>query len=197
MQTQTVIFLGPQGSGKGTQVENLIKYLRESDPTNNVVDIQTGRGFRALKESDTHTASRVTKLIENGQLVPDFLTYAIVAEELKERLQEKSHLTFDGFPRNVFQAKFLDEVLSFYNREQVSVVYLDTPEEVVRGRMMGRGRSDDTEESIKERLRLYKEQTEPILSYYKDRPDTNFIALDGSKSINEVFTGIINGLGIN
>ena len=192
METQTVIFLGPQGSGKGTQVENLIDHLgRES-----VVDIQTGRGFRALKRGEGFTARRIGEILDSGQLVPDFHTYAIVVDELRERLTEENHLTFDGFPRNVTQAEFLDEVLAFYERENVSVVYLDTPEAVVRERMMGRGRSDDTQESINERLRLYKEQTEPILEYYRNRPNTKFISLDGSQTINEVFTAIKTELNI-
>ena len=192
MQTQTVIFLGPQGSGKGTQVDNLIAELGAE----NVVDGQTGRGFRALKEGTGYTAARIGELLDAGQLVPDFHTYAIVVEELKARLSEDSHVTFDGFPRNVTQAQFLDEVLAFYNRSTISVVYLDTREAVVRERMMGRGRSDDTEESINERLRLYKEQTEPILSYYRERPDTNFIRVDGAGTMEQVFNDIKTGLGI-
>ena len=196
MQKQTVIFIGLQGSGKGTQVANLVSLLKESDSESDVLDLQTGRGFRALKDSDTYTARRVTEMIENGQLIPNALTYAIVVNELSEKLEENTHLTLDGFPRNVAQAEFFDELLAFYNRSSLSVVYLDTPEEVVRERMMSRGRVDDTEESINERLRLYREQTEPIISYYKNRPDTNFIRIDGSGDIDTVFTEIKKGLGI-
>jgi len=196
MQTHTVIFLGPQGSGKGTQVTNTINHLKEIDTEAKIIHLQTGEGFRALKNSDTFLAKRITSIIESGELVPDFLTTAVVVNELKDTLEEDTHLFLDGFPRNVTQAQFLDELLQFYGREDISVIYLDTAEAVVRERMMGRGRSDDTEESINLRLKLYKEQTEPILDYYQHRPQTNFITLDGAQTIAEVFSGIKSGLNI-
>jgi len=188
----TLIFLGPQGSGKGTQVENVIDALGRAQ----VVDVQTGRGFRAMKESNSYTATRVTEIIESGELVPDFLTTGIVANELQQRLEADHHLTFDGFPRNTEQAAFLDEVLAFYNRTNVTVVYLDVPEDMVRERMLERGRADDTQESINLRLKLYKEQTEPIITYYQNRPETEFVTIDGSQTIEEVFTDIKTALNI-
>ncbi len=196
MKKQTVLFIGPQGSGKGTQVTNLIDYIKSEDADASVIHLQTGEGFRALKNSDTFMAQQITELIESGQLVPDFLTTAVVVNELKDKMGEDTHLMLDGFPRNVTQAEFLDELLQFYGREAMTVVYLDTPEEVVRERMMGRGRSDDTEDSINERLAQYRVQTEPLIDYYQNRANTNFVSLNGAMSINEVFTGIKDGLEI-
>lgn len=196
MNTNTVIFLGPQGSGKGTQVNNLTAALKEREVTSPLFHLQTGEAFRALKNSDTFTARRVTELIEGGQLVPDFMTTAVVVNELKDVLTPETVLICDGFPRNVTQAKFFDELLSFYERPDLAVIYLDTPEAVVRERMMGRGRSDDTEASINQRLALYKAQTEPLITYYQARPDTNLIRIDGSLPINAVFSAISNGLAL-
>lgn len=194
MQRKTIIFLGPQGSGKGTQLEKVRDYFHSVTPEQPVVTLETGKAFRALKTEDSYYANSITELIEAGKLVPDFITDALVLSDLRAKLTETAHLLLDGFPRNVNQANFLDKVLAFYQRMNIDVVYLNTPEEVVRARMMGRGRSDDTEEGINERLRLYKEQTEPLLEFYRTRPQTNFIEIIGSDGIEDIFTSLITRL---
>lgn len=196
MQPHTIIFIGPQGSGKGTQVTELVKYLEREDPAHTVLEVQTGKGFRALAETGSYTSLRVKNLLEHGKLVPDFLTEAIVVSQLIAELTNESHIVMDGFPRNLEQAKFVDNLLGFYLRDQISVVYLETPEEIVRERMLARGRSDDTEESIAERLRLYHEMTEPLLEHYQHRPQTEFVKVDGAQTVEAVQKAIRKGLGI-
>lgn len=196
METRTIIFIGPQGSGKGTQVEHLIKHLKDQEDAAEVVEVQTGRGFRELVESGGYTASRIKDILDHGGLVPDFLTQSVVVAQLIYELKADSTIVMDGFPRNLEQAKFVDDLLAFYLRENLSVIYLDTPDEIVKERMLSRGRQDDSEESIKERLRLYEEMTKPVIKYYKDRPDTNFITIDGAKTIPEVQEDIKAGLGV-
>lgn len=196
MIPHTIIFIGPQGSGKGTQVALLLSHLKEHDPSRKIVEIQTGKGFRELAEKGSYTSLRIKNLLEHGNLVPDFLTESIVINQLINDLTSESHIIMDGFPRNLPQAEFVDDLLAFYLREQISVVYLDTPEEVVRKRMLARGRSDDTESSINERLRLYREMTEPLLGHYKHRPQTKFIAVDGSGTVEEVQSAILAGLSL-
>lgn len=194
MKTQTILFIGPQGSGKGTQVQNLIAHLKEIDPEHPVMDVETGRLFRALAETGNATASRVRDLIENGKPVPDFVTNSFVMADFRDRYTGESHITLDGFPRNVDQARFLDEIFAFYGRSDMSVVYLETPETIVRERMMARGRSDDTEEKITERLRWSMEMMHQMLAYYKARPDTQFVSVDGAGTIEEVQAAIKAGL---
>lgn len=196
MKPQTVIFIGPQGSGKGTQVERLTAYLHENSPAQAVVPIETGKGFRDLAETDTFTATRVQKIMEEGGLIPNFLTKAFVIKYLIKNLAEDSHITMDGFPRNLAQVTFIDDLMKFYKREGLSIVFLDVPEDVVRHRMQGRGRGDDTPELIDERLRLYKEQTEPIVAAYEGRDDITFVRIDGELPIAEVTQKIVEGLAI-
>lgn len=196
MKSQTVIFIGPQGSGKGTQVERLTAYLHENSPEQPVVPVETGRGFRDLIKTDSYTAQRVKETLQEGGLVPNFLTKSFVIKFLTKNLTDHAHITMDGFPRNLAQVQFIDDLMKFYKREGVSVVYLNVPEEVVRKRMLGRGRSDDTPEIIDERLRHYKEQTEPIVAEYKGRGDVNFVQIDGALPISEVTQKILDGLGI-
>ena len=174
MRALTVIFIGPQGSGKGTQIEKLDKALVEKDPVRRVVDIQTGRRFRALAaKSETFAEKKVARTLDTGVLQPDFLTHIMWGEAMLDQLDPKSHLLVDGFPRTVTQAHVLDNALSFFERHAVHIINLDTPEDVVRARMHTRARADDTHESIEERLRWYHEDTLPVLDYYKLRPDTH------------------------
>ena len=189
METNTIIFMGPQGSGKGTQVE-LLKGRFEEDGKS-VIHLQTGQPFRDMMERGSFTADRVKALMNSGQLVPDWLTDALVARELEEKLTEETVMILDGYPRNLAQASVLEDMLAFYGRSQLAVVYLDTPEEVVKERMLCRGRSDDTEEAIEQRLSLYKEMTEPVVQYYKERKGTNMIIVDGGATIEAVQGDVI------
>lgn len=185
MQTQTIIFVGPQGCGKGTQVKNVTEYLKE-ESNQPVVNIETGKAFRDLAEKGGYTAKRVKELLAEGQMIPNFLTKAFVVKFLIANLEPNTHLTMDGFPRNMVQVKFIDDLMTFYKRPNLTVVFLDVPEDVVRERMAGRGRNDDTPDLIDERLRLYRENTLPIIEHYREREDVNFIPIDGTKSISEI-----------
>ena len=196
MEIKTILFIGPQGSGKGTQVQNLIAYLKEVDSETPVMDVETGRLFRALAETGNPTADRVKELIENGKPVPDFVTNSFVMADFRDRYTPESHITLDGFPRNADQAAFLDEIFTFYGRKEMTVVYLETPEEIVRERMMARGRVDDTEEKITERLRWSMDMMKEMIEYYKVRPDTTLVTVDGAGTIEEVQKAIKDGLNI-
>lgn len=193
-QPHTIVFIGPQGSGKGTQVQNITKYL-ESLSTGPVVNIETGKAFRDLAETESYTAARVKELLADGQMIPNFITKAFVVKFLIKNLEATTHLTMDGFPRNVTQVKFLDDLMAFYKRGVLSVVYLDAPMDLVRERLLARGRNDDVPELIDERLRLYQKDTAPVVEAYKVRDDVNFIHIDATKTIDEVQTEIIEGLG--
>lgn len=111
-----------------------------------------------------------------------------------DQLDPKSHLLIDGFPRTVTQAHVLDDAFLFFERTNIHIVNLDTPEEVVRSRMQSRARADDTQASIEERLRWYREETLPVLEYYKVRPDTHVHDIDGTGTVEEVHEQILRAL---
>ena len=197
MKALTVIFIGPQGSGKGTQIEKLDKVITEKDPVRRVVDIQTGRRFRSLAaRSETFAEKKVARTLDTGMLQPDFLTHVLWGEAMLDQLDPKSHLLIDGFPRTVTQAHVLDDALAFFERNEVHVIDLDTPEDVVRSRMQSRARTDDTSESIEERLRWYREDTLPVLDYYRVRPNTYVHDLDGTDTVEGVHQQILAALNI-
>jgi adenylate kinase len=197
MQPITVIFIGPQGSGKGTQIERLRNVIIERDPARRVVDIQTGRRFRALAaKHETFAERKISETLDTGALQPDFLTHILWGQAMIDQLDPQSHLLIDGFPRTVHQAHVLDDALAFFERAEIHVINLDTPEEIVRKRMYERARADDTTESIETRLRWYREDTLPVLNHYRVRAGTIVHDLNGIDSIEGVHQQIITALGL-
>jgi adenylate kinase len=198
MQPFTIIFIGPQGSGKGTQIESLKHIFEEIDGNRRVVDIQTGRQFRSLAaKQETFAEDKVAETLDKGTLQPDFLTAVLWGQAMVAQLDPKSHLLIDGFPRTMAQVPDLDDALEFFERGRVDVIHLETPEEVVRGRMQSRARADDTLESIEERLRWYREETMPVVAYYESRPNTSVHHIDGTMTIEEVHAAIIAALKLS
>jgi len=195
MKPYTVIFIGPQGSGKGTQIEKLDAVLEERDPSRQTVDIQTGRRFRALAaKGEGYTETHVAETLDSGVLQPLFLSVVLWGDAMREKLDTDGHVLIDGFPRTVAEATVLESALSFYKRECVSVINLDTPEEVVRERMKSRARNDDTPESIEARLKWYREETLPVVEYYRKRENTDVHDIDGTQTIDEVHAAIMKVL---
>ncbi len=197
-QSKTVIFIGPQGSGKGTQIEKLVSVLSAKDPTNRVVDIQTGRRFRALAtRGERYTEKMVSKTLESGVLQPLFLSVMLWADAMRDHLDDNIHLLIDGFPRTVNEALVVESALSFYKRGHIDVINLDTPEEVVRQRMVDRARQDDKFHSIEARLSWYREETLPVIDYYRKRNNTTVHDIDGTRSIEVVHERILATLELS
>jgi adenylate kinase len=197
MEPTTVIFIGPQGSGKGTQIERLYKVMSDRDPLRRVVDIQTGRRFRALAaKRETYAERKIARSLDSGELQPDFITHLLWGQAMLDQLDPKSHLLIDGFPRTVQQAEVLENAFEFFERDTVHVINLGTPEDVVRQRMVERARDDDTTESIETRLRWYREDTLPVLDYYRVRPDTMVHDIDGTQTIDAVHADVLDALNL-
>jgi adenylate kinase len=197
MKPQTIIFIGPQGSGKGTQIEKLDAVLTAKDPAHATVDFQTGRRFRALAmRKEGYTEQKVGETLESGVLQPLFLSVVLWGDAMCEHLNDEKHVLIDGFPRTVAEASVLESALQFYKREHVTVINLNTPEEVVRGRMIVRSRNDDTLESIEARLKWYREETMPVLQFYRERKNTQVVDIDGTQTIEEVHAAIVSALNI-
>jgi adenylate kinase len=191
MEPKTIIFIGPQGSGKGTQIERLSKALKTQDPERRVVDIQTGRRFRSLAaKQEGYTEKEIHRTLDTGVLQPLFLSVVLWGDAFHHHVDPDVHLLIDGLPRTIHEAHVLESALTFYRRDPLIVIHLDTPEAVVRERMIERARPDDTPESIEARLAWYTNETVPVVKYYRTRPSTTVIDIDGTHTIDAVTEAI-------
>lgn len=197
MNSQTYIFFGPSGCGKGTQAKLLMEVLNKKDPNRKILYIETGEKFRELAKSDSFTANKVGEILSTGGLAPIFLPIWIWAGSLIENMTGNEHLIFDGVSRRLGEASVLDSALKFYGRENPTVISFEVSNEWATKLMKGRGRADDTDDEIKKRHAWYKENTVPAIEYFKNDPDYRFITIDGEHSIEEVHQSLMQKLGLN
>ncbi|MDO5726617.1 MAG: adenylate kinase [Bowdeniella nasicola] len=181
MSTRLVIF-GPPGAGKGTQAEKLATDL-------NIPTISTGDLFRSHMSEGSELGHLAASYISRGALVPDEVTVGMLRERLEAKDVHNGFL-LDGFPRTLAQIDSLDDLLG---EEGLSaVIELQVPDEELVDRLVKRGaesgRSDDTEDVIRNRLAVYHEQTAPVADKYRQRGQ--LITIDGTGSIDEIATRI-------
>lgn len=178
-QPLIVLLVGPPGSGKGTQAERITaKY--------EIPSFSTGALLRAEVKAGTPLGQRVSQIMAKGELVPDEAVNDIVRRRIGEKDAEKGFI-LDGYPRTVSQAKFLDALLGGRFNVKPLVIHLDVPDDVVLERLTARGRADDKPEVIRDRLKVYHEETAPILEHYAKG---DYHRIDGTKSIDEVAAAI-------
>ncbi|PPJ63865.1 adenylate kinase [Cuspidothrix issatschenkoi] len=177
-----LIFLGPPGAGKGTQAKNLAEFLY-------IPHISTGDILRQAIQDQTNLGMQAQSFMDKGELVPDKLVEDMVEERLKQPDAQTGWI-LDGFPRKVTQAKFLGELLINLREGGEKVINLDAPDAVVINRLLGRGRKDDTEEVIRRRLEIYRDETAPLINYYSDRQQ--LLTVNGNQSQEEVFSDLKN-----
>ena len=156
-----LVLVGPPGAGKGTQAVRLAEQL-------DVPHISTGDLFRANLADETPLGLEAKKYMDAGDLVPDSVTVGMVKDRLADADAAKGFI-LDGFPRTTSQADSLAEILSGLGVELDAVVQLEVPEEELVQRLLGRGRTDDTEQVIRRRQQVYRDETAPLLQYYADR----------------------------
>ena len=185
-----LILLGPPGAGKGTQAQRLIsKY--------GIVQLSTGDMLRAAVAAGTPVGLRAKAIMERGELVPDEVVVAIIAERI-DQPDAKRGFVLDGFPRTVAQAEALDRLLAERGLELDSVIELKVDEGILLRRierrvaeMTARGekvRADDNPDVLKGRLAAYRAQTAPLADYYADKGQLRQV--DGMAAIDEVSAAI-------
>jgi len=173
-----LLFLGAPGAGKGTQAELLSQ-------KNSYLHLSTGELLRKEIETNTILGRQVKDIINQGELVSDDLVLKIVRQNL---VKDNKGWILDGYPRNLSQVDSLNKVLIEINQPLEVVFYLDIPEEVLIKRLLLRGRKDDTEETIRRRLDIYKKTTEPLIQYFKDLSLLEYI--NGDRDLKTIYSDI-------
>ncbi|WP_227353755.1 adenylate kinase [Haladaptatus salinisoli] len=196
--SQNVLILGAPGAGKGTQSARIAEEF-------DVEHVTTGDALRANKHMETEHGTPAS-FMDEGELVPD----PVVNEIVRAALSEADGFVLDGYPRNLSQAEYLDDITDLD-----VVLYLDVDEDELVNRLTGRRldpetgdiyhveynppeseeveerlvqREDDTEETVRERLRVYRENTRPVIDHYEERGD--LVRIDGEQTPDEVWEDI-------
>jgi adenylate kinase len=175
--------LGPPGAGKGTQAQKLAEKL-------GIPHISTGDLFRDNISNETELGIQAKKYLDAGDLVPATLTNALVDDRLNAA-DAADGFILDGFPRSVEQAKALGDMLAARNTKLDAVVEFRVSEDELLNRLKSRGRADDTEEVILNRMKVYRDETAPLLDYYQAELKT----VDAVGSPDEVFARALRALG--
>lgn len=178
-----VVLLGPPGAGKGTQAQKLAEKL-------GIPQISTGELFRQNIENGTKLGLEAKRYLDAGDLVPSELTNRLVDDRLDEP-DAANGFILDGYPRSVEQAKALHEMLERRGTDIDAVVEFRVSEEELLQRLKGRGRADDTDEVVHNRMKIYREETAPLLEYYSNELKT----VDAVGSLDEVFARALRALG--
>lgn len=178
-----VVLLGPPGAGKGTQAQKLSEKL-------GIPQVSTGELFRSNIENGTKLGVEAKRYLDAGDLVPSELTNQLVDDRLNEP-DAADGFILDGYPRSLEQAKALHEMLERRGTDIDAVVEFRVSEDELLQRLKGRGRADDTDDIILNRMKVYRDETAPLLEYYRDELKT----VDAVGTVDEVFARALHALG--
>ena len=211
-----IILFGPPGAGKGTQAQFIVKNY-------NYFQLSTGDLLRNESKQKTVLGNKIEELISNGKFVSDEIVNTLLRNSIS-KLKFKDRIIFDGYPRNILQAKQLEKILAEFNQKIGFIIYLNVKRDIIEKRIMGRvtcekcsmtfneffnkdeielhpcgkdhlvKRKDDNYETVISRYDTYMNTTKPILDFYSK--NINFIEIDGSSKINEITSKISDILNV-
>lgn len=183
-----IIIFGAPGSGKGTQSARIKEHY-------NLNHISTGDLLRAEIKKGSELGKKVEGLIQEGHLVPDETIVNIMEGHIQDP-GDYAGIIFDGFPRTVAQAEALDKMLERHGESVTLLLELNVREEELISRILERGkvsgRADDNEESARERLKVYHNETEPVRNYFAQQG--KFVEINGEGTIEEITRRIIESI---
>lgn len=180
-----LVLFGPPGAGKGTQSEHLVEHY-------NLIHISTGDLLRAERKAGTPLGKKAEEYMSKGNLVPDEVVIGMIENKLKENTGAKG-IIFDGFPRTTHQAEALDNLLKSHNESIDAVLSLHVDEEELVARLLERGKTsgrvdDQNEDLIRNRVQVYRNETEVVAEYYKKQGKLHII--EGVGEISEITAAI-------
>jgi adenylate kinase len=182
-----IILFGPPGAGKGTQAKILEQHF-------SIRQLSTGEIFRSNIKNQTELGIRIKSIMDSGKLVSDEIVTDLVKDAV-DKSEYKPGYILDGFPRTVVQASLFDAFLASRGEKIDAFVALEVPDEELISRLAnrGEGRTDDTPEKIRFRLDVYKNETAPVMDYYKAKGQ--FKSVNGMGSIEEIQRRLLAAIG--
>jgi adenylate kinase len=186
--TNRLLFLGPPGAGKGTQAQRLAT-------ERGLLHLSTGDLLRAEVAAGTDLGRQAEAVMARGELVSDALVLAIVRGRLEAQAASGGGgWLLDGFPRNLAQAEALGQLLDELDQPIQRVVLMELDDAVLIQRLLNRGRADDNEQVIRHRLEVYRQQTAPLIQYYRERNLLQPVEADGTvEEIGARIGAVIDG----
>jgi adenylate kinase len=180
-----IVIFGPPGSGKGTQSKKIIRKY-------GLKHLSTGDMLRAEMAAESELGLKAKSLVTKGELVPDEIVIGMIEKRI-EGDKEANGIIFDGFPRTVKQAEALDNLLSSRGMEITLMINLDVERQELIDRLLKRskeeGRADDNIETIQNRVRVYENQTSPVIEYYSKQGKARQV--NGLGTIDDIFDRIV------
>lgn len=179
------VFFGASGSGKGTQAKLLKKYLEEND-SRKIAYIETGNRFREFNNKPGYLPGKISETVNSGGLLPVFLSVWNWGNAFFDELEEDTHIILDGSPRRQLELPVLESALDFMNYDEVHIISLDVPREILVDRLVGRDRKDDDTAQINRRLDWFMSEVQPMLDYYSENPRYKFHDINGDQTVEKI-----------
>jgi adenylate kinase len=191
----TVLFFGPQGAGKGTQVKLLMEALKKREDRG-IIHIDMGQLLRNMVAGGGHTAELTKQVIEVGKRMPDFMPIYLTTDALVKNFTGEEHIIADGLARGPDQTRGWDDAMQFYGRASYEIISIELSEGESIKRLLLRGRNDDTEEAIRQRLGWHKAEVEPQLEFLGSRGRT-IHRINGDQTVEAVHADILKALKLS
>lgn len=177
-----IVLFGPPGAGKGTQSAKLIDEY-------NLVHLSTGDVFRYNIKNETELGVLAKSFIDKGELVPDEVTNNMVKDFIEKEMNENGFI-FDGYPRTIAQGETLENTLCQMNTEISMMIALEVEEDELVKRLLERGKTsgridDQQEDTIRNRFKVYREETSPLVSFYSN--EQKYVGIQGMGTVDEIF----------
>lgn len=193
-QPKSLLFFGPSGSGKGTQIKLLMDVLNARD-THGIVYVEMGALLREMVGEGTYSGTLTKDIIEQGGLMPGFMPVYLMTQKFVHQFTGAEHIIADGAVRRPDQARAWDDAMQFYGRTDYEVVVMELSDERIMERLLLRGRNDDTKEGIAKRIGWYHDEVRPLLDIFTERGRT-IHHINGEPSVDEIHQGILKVLGL-